>query len=91
MQLKDFVGQPCKSKADFEFIPKTKQFLDLIELAENFKKKRIEIIAITPYLLMLKIDSVPVSFFKSGKIIVKTIPDSESARKIAEKLISSLE
>ena len=91
MELKDFIGQPCKSKSDYEFIPKKSQQLNLNQIASKLKNNGIEIEIETPYLLMLRVDLKSVSFFKSGKIIVKTVFEPEKARKIAEKVISSLD
>lgn len=91
MELKDFIGQPCKSKSDYEFIPKHKHEFKLVELAAQLRKNNIGIEVETPYLLMLRVELKSVSFFKSGKIIVKTVSEPEKARKIAEKIVSSLE
>ncbi|MDO8538666.1 MAG: hypothetical protein Q7S21_07340 [archaeon] len=91
MELKDFIGQPCKSKSDYEFIPKKSHQLNLNQICAKLKNNGITIEIETPYLLMLRVDLKSVSFFKSGKIIVKTVSDSAKARKIAEKVISSLD
>ena len=91
MDLENFVCRPCRSGADYEFIPKQRLSLDLEELAGILLKKDIDVHTETPYVLLLKIDSKFFSFYKSGKIVVKTIQDPEKAKKIAGKILSSLE
>ena len=89
MKLSDFSGKPCKSRVAFEFIPKKKARLNLMEVARKLKEKGIFIDAETPFLLVLKIGS-SVSLFQSGKIIVKETNVEKDARKIAEKLVKLL-
>ncbi len=87
MQLSDFVAQPCKSRIAFEFIPKQKQALDLQALADKLRLTKSFVEIETPYLLMLRVSNHPVSFFRSGKIIVKDTNDKAEARTVAEALL----
>lgn len=90
LQLSDFVAQPCKSRIAYEFIPKQKQQLELQKIADKLRLTDVFVEIETPYLLMLKISGHPVSFFRSGKIIVKDTNDREEARKVAESLIKKI-
>ena len=47
MKLSDFSGKPCKSRVAFEFIPKKKARLNLMEVARKLKEKGIFIDAET--------------------------------------------
>jgi TATA-box binding protein (TBP) (component of TFIID and TFIIIB) len=87
MQLKEFIGKACNSKTAFEFIPKKKEKLDLEEIAQKFKNNGIKVIAETPFLLVLRVQEKSVSFFKSGKIMVKETKNINEAKKIVEKII----
>ncbi|MFH1545556.1 MAG: hypothetical protein ABIE23_05755 [archaeon] len=91
MKLKDFTGKACNSRTAFEFIPKKKNKLDLSEIAEKLKEKEVFIEIETPFLLILRMGGKTLSFFKSGKILVKETPIEEDAKKIAEELMSKLE
>ncbi len=86
MQLKDFTGKACKSSAAFEFIPRKKLNLSLGEVAVKIKSKGGRVEAETPFLLMLNVQEKSVSFFRSGKIIVKDTKSEQESRKIAEKV-----
>ena len=90
MQLSDFVAQPCKSRIAFEFVPKKKQQLDLQALADKLRITQIFVETETPYLLMLRVSSHPVSLFRNGKIIVKDTNDKGEARIAAEALLGEI-
>jgi TATA-box binding protein (TBP) (component of TFIID and TFIIIB) len=90
MQLSDFVGQPCKSRIAFEFVPKQRQALDLKKVAEKATTAGFLVETETPYVLMLKVSGHALSLFRSGKIIVKDTNDKQEARKVAEKLLAGL-
>jgi len=87
MELSDFVGQPCKSRVAFEFVPKRDYGLELEIVAAALRKNEVMVEIETPYLLMLKLGGKDVSLFKSGKIIVKSTHDQGNARRIAESLV----
>ena len=90
MELSKFVGQPCKSRLAYEFVPKKDYKLNLEIVAKTLKEHEVYIEIEAPYLLMLKLAGKNVSLFKSGKIIVKSTNDKSKARKVAEKLISKM-
>lgn len=79
------------SKTACEFIPKKKVQLDLGKTAEELRKKEVVVDIETPYVLMLKFKGKNISFFKSGKIIVKETPEEKEGRKIAKELIEKIE
>ncbi len=86
--LRDFTGQPCKSRLAFEFIPKRKHALALEPIATTLRNNGVNVEVEAPFLLMLHMDGHGVSLFKSGKIIVKDTTEKETARKIAEELVA---
>ncbi|MDO8627993.1 MAG: hypothetical protein Q7K42_06000 [Candidatus Diapherotrites archaeon] len=90
IELDDFVGQPCKSKLAYEFIPKKQMNFDLQEVNDKLLEKQVFVEVNTPYLLIAHIQETAVSFFKSGKIMVKNTKDMNLARKIAEKFIEKV-
>ncbi|HIH10384.1 MAG TPA: hypothetical protein HA254_07010 [Candidatus Diapherotrites archaeon] len=91
IELADFVGQPCKSRVAYEFIPKQDCSLELGAVAGQLRKKGVFIEIETPFLLMLKAGGKDVSLFKSGKIIVKATTEKDAARKIAQKVLENIE
>jgi len=90
MELKDFVGKPCKSRMAFEFIPKKKQKLGLGKIAEVLREKEVMVEIETPFLLILKFKGKDISLFRSGKIIVKETSEEKEAKKTAEELIKKI-
>ena len=90
MELKDFVGQPCKSRLAFEFIPRQAHSIDLNPVAQALQKKGVILETQVPFLLTFRLNGFPVSFFRSGKIIVKNTNDPQEAKKIALDLIGLL-
>lgn len=90
IELSGFVGQPCKSRIAYEFVPKHDHDLPLEEVAAALKKNEVFVEIETPYLLMLKLGGKDVSLFKSGKIIVKSTNHEAEARRVAESLISRM-
>lgn len=90
IELGNFVGQPCKSRVAYEFIPKNELKLNLEDAAANLRENEVFVEMETPYLLMLKIGGKDVSLFKSGKIIVKNTNEKAVARKIAESLVEKI-
>ncbi len=90
IELSNFIGQPCKSKLAYEFIPKKKYLIDLSAIGEKLEEKKIFIEINTPFLIVTQIDGTSISFFKSGKIMVKNTKKSNEARKIAEKFIEAI-
>jgi len=90
MELKDFVGKPCRSMTACEFTPKKKIELNLSLTAQNLREKEIMVEMETPYLLLIKFKGKNISLFKSGKIMVKETHDEKEARDIAEELINKI-
>lgn len=89
MELDDFQSKLCGSGNSYEFIPKSKQKLDLELVAKKLSADAL-IEAETPFVIMMKYSDAKISLFRSGKLIVKNISDAETAKKIAEKIISSI-
>ena len=90
MELKDFIGQPCKSRLAFEFIPKKTQSLDLFPIAQSLQKNGVLIETQVPFLLVFRFNGFPVSLFRSGKIIVKQTNDPQTAKQVALELIQKM-
>lgn len=90
LELKEFIGRPCRSGTAFEFLPKKMQQLELGKIAAKLRQKKIIVEAETPYLLILLVDGKSVSFFQSGKIMVKSCKEEIAAKETAEKLIELL-
>ncbi len=86
IELDDFIGKPCKSRVAFEFVPKRKQSLRLETVAERLRTAGVFVEVDTPFIVMLKIEGMSVSLFKSGKILVKQTRDEREARGIASRL-----
>lgn len=91
MELKDFVVSACKSRLAFEFLPRKKEALDLPRIAEALRKNGVLVEVNTPFLLMVRLQDVGISVFRSGKIIVKDCNIETDARQIAESLIQKME
>ncbi|MFH1240593.1 MAG: hypothetical protein V1672_05255 [Candidatus Diapherotrites archaeon] len=89
MRLDDFQSKLCGSGHSYEFVPKSKQTLELETVAKKLSEDAL-IEAETPFVIMMKYHDAKISLFKSGKIIVKNIIDAETAKKIAEKIIESI-
>jgi len=90
MQLSDFVGQPCKSRLAYEFIPKKGAKLDLGNIAGKLRSSGVLVETETPFLLMLKIAGKDCTLFRTGKIIVKETKEMEKAREVAEELVKEM-
>lgn len=88
IELKEFVGKPCRSGTAFEFLPKKIQKLDLQKIAKKLKEHNVLVEAETPYLIILVLGGKSVSLFQSGKIMVKSTKEQDIATEIAEKLLS---
>ena len=91
LEFKEYTGKPCKSKSAYEFIPKQRLSLELEPIAERLRQKKLFIEAETPFLLMLQIKGFSVSFFKSGKILVKNIKEEPKARALAEDIVKAIQ
>ncbi|HLC36658.1 MAG TPA: hypothetical protein VJK05_03575 [archaeon] len=90
LELSDFVGQPCKSRVAYEFIPKKKMNLNLEELSKKLENQDVYIEISTPFLLILKLNGQNISLFSSGKMIIKELKEPKKAREIAEKLVEKI-
>ena len=90
VQLDDFVGQPCKSRLAFEFIPKRAGHLNLEKVAATLRGNDVFVETETPFLLMLKIEGKNCTLFRTGKIIVKETREMDKAREVAESLVKEL-
>lgn len=91
LKFKDFVGQPCKSRTAFEFIPKQKTELDLQKTSKKLRQNNFKIEADTPVIIIVNCNGFPVSIFKNAKILVRETKDKEQAKKIIESLLCFLE
>lgn len=88
--LTGFIIKPCKSKLAFEFIPKTQLHLDLGKTAEDLKAKKVFVEVETPFILILEFLGKKISYYKSGKMIIKDTQSKEEAEKIASSLLNRL-
>lgn len=92
MELDDFAGKVCSSKISYEFHLKESKKLDLGKIAEKLEScEEVFVEVNTPYLLVLRCNDVHVSFFQSGKLIVKEVPEKEKASEIAGKIMSFIQ
>ncbi len=90
LELKEFIGKPCRSGTAFEFLPKKIQKLDLKKIAEKLREQDILVEAETPYLIILILEGKSISLFQSGKIMVKSTKEEKIASQIAKKLIEAI-
>jgi len=90
LELREFIGKPCRSGTSFEFLPKKSQKLDLKKIAEKLRGKNILVEAETPYLIILVLDGKSVSLFQSGKIMVKSTKEEKTASETAKNLIEAI-
>ena len=90
IELSNFVGQPCKSRIAYEFVPKADYSLELDSVASALRENGVFVEIETPYLLMLKVGGKDVSLFKSGKIIVKSTNRTTKAKRVAETLVQKM-
>lgn len=86
MNLEDFFVTPCRGRLAVEFVPKKKESLDIRLISEIFAKNGAVIDVQTPVLMVFQFQNVNVSFFRSGKLIVKDV-DEAKAREIIQQLI----
>jgi TATA-box binding protein (TBP) (component of TFIID and TFIIIB) len=90
-ELEGFIIRPCKSKLAFEFIPKRQASLDLGRTAEQMKKAGVFVEIETPFILILQFNAHKISFYKSGKMIIKDTASKEEAEKIALGLLKKID
>lgn len=55
MHLQDFVGQPCKRKTAFDFLPKRQMQLDLAEICGKLREQNVEVEIETPVFALVKV------------------------------------
>ena len=89
IDFKDYIGQPCRARAAFEFIPKKNVELDMPATALALKRNNFTLEADTPVILIVKVDEFPVSIFKNGKILVRETKDCRTAE-LAVEIIRQL-
>ena len=89
-ELKDFIAKPCSSRTGYDFLPKQSFSLPLNQVACFFRSQGIFVEADTPVVLLLSINSVSTSLFKTGKILVKDLKEESEAKIIAEKVVQAL-
>ena len=78
-----FIVKKCSTKGAFEVVSDKKLNF------ENAKKK-FEVIADTPVLLLVKVKDCDISCFKTGKLLIKGCKSKEKAEKIAKEFYSSI-
>ncbi len=75
----------CESKASFEATPEKPAKLELMKLRESIvSEKFAELLASTPYVLVLKRRGMQVSIYPSGRLLIKA--DERLATLIAEEV-----
>ncbi len=85
-----FIVEPCTTSGGFEIKLQGKK-IDL-KLAESEISKIGEVIANSPVVLLAKIDDYSVSFYASGRMMVKSDKKmkQETIDKLAKKIIDGL-
>lgn len=79
----------CESKASFEATPEKQAKLELMKLKERIvSEKFAELLASTPYVLVLKRRGMQVSIYPSGRLLIKA--DEKLAQLIAEEFYDFL-
>ncbi len=79
----------CESKASFEATPEKPAKLELMKLKENIVSENFaELLASTPYVLVLKMRGMQVSVYPSGRLLIKA--DERLATVIAEEVYGFL-
>ena len=89
MELKDFTGKPCSSKASYEFLPKKKTIIDL-EVARGEISTIGEVEIASKVLLIFSTKGKTVSLFKNGKILIRGEKEELKARAIAQIVCKAL-
>ena len=89
MQLSDFTGKPCRSKTAYEFLPNKKMAIDL-EKTSTELPQGVTVEVKTKVLLMLRVEHCTVSLFPSGKLLVRGEREEEKAKKIAERVLKTV-
>lgn len=89
MDLSEYTGKPCRTKTAYEFTPKKPIKLDLNKVAQQTNQvTTIEVN--TKLLLMLKKDQCMITIFPSGRILIRGERNEEKARRIVEKIVSTI-
>lgn len=79
----------CESKASFEATPEKQAKLELMKLREKIvSEKFAELLASTPYVLVLKRRGMQVSVYGSGRLLIKA--DERLAELIAKEVYEFL-
>lgn len=91
LEFKDFLGEPCKGRTAFEFVPKQKKEVNVQNIAQRLRECQVSIEADTPFLLVLRHRNFPVSIAKNGKIMVRNTVDAGEAKKIFDELLEMLQ
>lgn len=82
--LKMFIIKKCSTKGAFEVVSDKKFNFDKV-------KKKFEIIADTPVILLVKVKDCDISCFKTGKLLIKGCKSKEKAEKIAKEFYKVIE
>ena len=85
LNLENYSLMKCNTGKAIEAVPKEKTPLDLMSIKNKLEEKGAEIEISTPILLIAHL-GLPVSVYRSGKIIVKNTYDKEEAKKTISKL-----
>ncbi|MFH1588503.1 MAG: hypothetical protein ABIA76_04160 [Candidatus Diapherotrites archaeon] len=83
----DFVAKPCISSDSFEFIPKEKNDLQLLVIAEKLESEGVFVEIKNEFFLSIKFQNTKTSVFKSGKILMRNADSMNEAKKIVKELI----
>lgn len=79
----------CESNASFEAMPEKQARLELMKLRERIVSENFaELLASTPYVLVLKRRGMQVSIYPSGRLLIKA--DERLATLIAEEVYGFL-
>ncbi len=87
--LADYAGRPCNAGTAFEFIP-NKTNPELSEAKRALVDAGIPLEVISPIVLVFRFDETELSWYKSGKLLVKGSPDEKQATELVNRLFESL-
>ncbi len=91
LEFKDYTQKPCKGSAAIEFIPKKNKRIDLERtFAVLMDCSEISIEAQMPRMLLLKCNSCTVSFFGSGKVLVRNAKNDKQAKTAIKTLLKCI-
>jgi len=91
LEFRDFSPKACKGRTAIEFMPKKSIKIDLSKAADALRDcSGLRLEAETPRMLLLKCSGLTVSFFTSGKVLVRGTKSKETAFKALKSLLKCI-